>query len=225
VISVTEKPRSAPSDPAPADAGEYSGAARPERLGDARSRRSRAALRDALLRLIQHRPFDKITVREITGEAAVSYPTFFNQYATKEALFQDIARTEVSDYLQKGFRRDVDSPDWRPGEGICAYVDARRTLWRTLFTAGASEAMRSEFIRQGRALAGSRTSLGHDFPVDLISGVVASGTFEILAWWLDAGADCPIAKVADMLETLVIEPALGVPPGHFTRRKGGAGEA
>jgi AcrR family transcriptional regulator len=188
------------------------------RQDDPRSLRSRGLLRDALLRLIETRQFDKITLREITVEAGLSYPTFFNNYDSKEDLFRDITREEIGELLA-AFRSDIDSPDWRPGVGICTLVKEHRALWRTLFTAGASEVMRTEFIRRGRELVGNRTSLSHGFDYDLVSGVIASGIFEIVSWWLGQGDDYPADTAADMLETLVIEPALSRRPGHFTDRK------
>jgi AcrR family transcriptional regulator len=189
------------------------------RSDDPRSLRSRGLLKDALLKLIVDRPFDKITLRDISTEAGVSYPTIFNQYASKEALFQDIARAEIIDLLA-AFRDGLQLSVWRPGKGICAHISERRTLWRTLLTTGASEAMRSEFIRRGRDLAGDRRALGHGAPFDVVSGIIASGTFEIIAWWLVQDANHPVEHVADMLETLVIEPALDLPRGYFTRRAG-----
>ncbi len=194
------------------------------RQSDPRSLRSQDALRQSLLRLIEVQALDKITLRDIATEAGVSYPTFFNHYESKDDLFQDIARKEILELLTKGFQKDLGSPEWRPGEGICAYVSERRSLWRTLLTAGASEAMRSEFIRIGRDMANGRPSLGHGFPIDVVSGVVASGIFEIVSWWLGQGADHPMQATADMLETLVIEPALGLQAGFFAGGKGSQGK-
>lgn len=196
----------------------------PVRSSDPRSVRSRDALRAALLRLVETRLFEKITVREITAEAGVSYPTFFNNYGSKEELFQDIARTEIIDLLA-AFRHGRRAPDWRPGRGICAHIVARRSLWRTLLTTGASEAMRSEFIQRGRAIAGDRPTLKHGAPMDVVSGVIASGIFEIIAWWLAQEADFSAEAVAGMLESIVIEPALGLPPGYFTSRNAGQDSA
>lgn len=192
-------------------------ARRTHRLSDPRSQRSREALRGGLLRLIERQSFDKITLREITAEAGLSYPTFFNHYDDKEALFLDIARQEINTLLE-AFREGRTSPEWRPGKGVCSLIAERRNLWRTLLTAGASEAMRSEFIRRGRDLAKDEPKLGHGFPVDVVSGVIASGMFEIVAWWLSQDLEVPQAEVADMLETMVIEPALNVSPGFFTTR-------
>jgi AcrR family transcriptional regulator len=189
-----------------------------DRLGDPRSLRSRELLRAALLRLVENHLFEKITLRDITTEAGVSYPTFFNHYDSKEDLFQDIARSEIIDLLA-AFREGRLSSNWRPGVGMCAYIVARRSLWHTLLTAGASDAMRSEFIRHGRDLAGDRPALGHGAPMDVVSGVIASGAFEIISWWLAQDADYPVDRVSTMLETIVIEPALNLPKGFFTERE------
>ncbi|WP_159983730.1 MULTISPECIES: TetR/AcrR family transcriptional regulator [unclassified Novosphingobium] len=169
--------------------------------------------------MIDIRALDKITLRDIAAEAGVSYPTLFNQYDNKEDLFQDIARKEIRELLTKGFQKGLGTTEWRPGEGICGYINERRTLWRTLLTAGASEAMRSEFIRIGRDMATGRSSLGHGFPIDVVSGVIASGIFEIISWWLGQDADHTTELTAEMLETLVIEPALGLRPGYFKQQK------
>ena len=189
------------------------------RLSDARSLRSQEALRAALLRLIEAKPFVEISLRDIAAEAGVSYPTVFKHFASKEALFEDLAREEISDFFQQTLTDDARAPDWRPGEQMRLYVSERRGLWRTLLTAGAVEAMRSEFLRIGREKASARPVLPHGFPVDMVSGVVVSGLFEIIAWWLAQGEDGESADVATMLETLVLEPVLGVPPGFFTSRK------
>jgi AcrR family transcriptional regulator len=182
--------------------------------------RSQERLRNALLTLIEDNLFDRITLREITSAAGVSYPTFFNHYDSKESLFQDIARKEIADFLTKGFQNGVLSPEWRPGESICAYIMQRRALWRTLLTAGASEAMRSEFIRRGRDMPRTQPSFQVRFPIDAVSAVIASGVFEIIAWWLAQDAEYPAGQVADMLESLVIEPGLDLARGYFTGRKG-----
>jgi AcrR family transcriptional regulator len=168
--------------------------------------------------LVQRQHFSKITLRDISAEAGVSYPTVFNQYDSKEDLFQDIAREEISGLLA-AFRNDILAPNWRPGAGMCNFLAQRRDLWRTLLTAGASDVMRSEFIRRGRELAGDRPALNHGFPFDVISGVIASGAFEIISWWFAQDPDYPAQMISDMLETLVIEPGLGLPPGHFTSRR------
>ena len=68
---------------------------RMSRPNDARALRSQEALRNALLELVEDRPFDQVSIRDITNVAGVSYPVFFRRYASKEQLLEDIATEEV----------------------------------------------------------------------------------------------------------------------------------
>ncbi len=54
---------------------------------DARARRSRDALGDALIALMQEKPFDDITVQEVLDRAGVSRSTFYHHFRDKEDLF------------------------------------------------------------------------------------------------------------------------------------------
>ena len=54
---------------------------------DARARRSRDALGDALIALMQEKPFDDITVQEVLDQAGVSRSTFYHHFRDKEDLF------------------------------------------------------------------------------------------------------------------------------------------
>lgn len=174
-------------------------------LNDARSVRSQAALRQALLDLMETVPFDRITLRDIMAGAKVSAPTFYRHYTTKEDLLTDIAREEIESFMAMSFpapRADGRSP----GEGICAFVDARRQKWRVLLPHGALGILREEFIRQAQERARRGPRLNPRFPGEVMAAVVASGLFEIIAWWLHQPADYPQAEVAQMLEQLVINP-------------------
>ena len=50
---------------------------------DKRIRRTRDTLGDALVELIQEKPFDEITVQQILDRAGVGRSTFYEHYATK----------------------------------------------------------------------------------------------------------------------------------------------
>ena len=50
---------------------------------DKRIRRTRDTLGDALVDLIQEKPFDEITVQQILDRAGVGRSTFYEHYATK----------------------------------------------------------------------------------------------------------------------------------------------
>lgn len=174
------------------------------RIHDARAVRSRGALRQALLALIEEKELGEITIREITARAGVSYPVFFRQFSSTENLLMDVATEQVRNLL--GHTSDAFAPR---GEGsladMCAYVQAHRKLWTTLLTAGASATMRREFSRISEEIAASRPRTNPALPPDLVTELVTSAIFDILTWWLRQPADYPAANVVKLLEAFVIK--------------------
>jgi AcrR family transcriptional regulator len=58
---------------------------------DARVRRTRDALGDALVALMQEKPFDTITVQDVLDRAKVGRSTFYSHYSDKEDLLMSDA--------------------------------------------------------------------------------------------------------------------------------------
>ncbi len=171
---------------------------------DARAVRSGAALRKALFSLIDRKPLDQITVREITAEAGVHYATFFRHHATKEALLDSVAAEQI-DRLVTLTMPVLDSVD-RPAAVLALgrYVDEHRLLWTVLLTGGAAGAMREELLRIARGIAEERAPPDSWIPVDLAVNCAVSLIIETLAWWLaPAQAAVPIEQVAQMLDRLL----------------------
>lgn len=174
------------------------------RPNDPRALRSREALKDALLHLVEEYPFEQISIRDITSRAGVSYPVFFRRYETKEELLADIAAEEVQRLLQLTvpiFNAHMQAESLRV---FCRYVEDHRLLWTRLLTGGASLVMREEFKRISTEIAHQHERVNPWLPVDLAAPFVASGLFEILAWWLGQPADYPVENIIMMIDTLVI---------------------
>src|SRR6185437_10507723 len=70
-----------------------------EALHDPRAKRSSDALSSAFLRLLERKPLDQITIREIAAEAGVHRSTFFRHHPTKEALLDHIAANQIQDLV------------------------------------------------------------------------------------------------------------------------------
>ncbi|HWT51264.1 MAG TPA: helix-turn-helix domain-containing protein, partial [Caulobacter sp.] len=77
------------------DVAALADAARPDR----RRLRSRAALTEGLLSLLEETAFDQITVQEIVQRAGVGYATFFRHFADKQALLNSLAAEEIRGLL------------------------------------------------------------------------------------------------------------------------------
>lgn len=171
---------------------------------DQRAVKSREAMRQALLKLIETRPLEQIAIKEVTSEAGVSYPVFFRQFSSIEELLADLAAEEVRGLLtQTSPLFDAAAPSANLIE-LCHYVQQRRALWKSLLTAGAASAMRSEFTRIASEIGQKTPRANPWLPVELASAYVASGMFEILAWWLNQPEDYPLANVAKLIDALIV---------------------
>ena len=151
---------------------------------DARQLRSRKALTGAMLELLEEKPFDQVTIREISARAGTGYATFFRHYPTKEALLADIAAEEIADLLAMTTPLLYDVNSLESTKALCRNVAGQRKLWAALLTGGAASTVRAEFIRQARELARDAARPESWLPADL--GVVygTGGTIDLLAWWL-----------------------------------------
>lgn len=176
---------------------------------DARQIRSRKALASGLLALLEEKPFDQLTIREITARGGTGYATFFRHYPSKEALLSDVASEEISSLLKMATPILYGANSYESALALCGYVSQHRKLWFALLTGGAAGIVREEFIDQARELARKTTILVEWLPADL--GVVhgTGATIDILAWWLAQKEDYPPAKIAEILNRLVISPLVG----------------
>jgi AcrR family transcriptional regulator len=176
---------------------------------DARQVRSRNALTRALLELLEEKPFDQLTIREISARAGTGYATFFRHYATKEALLSDVASEEIADLLNRTLPILHDSNSYESTRALCRHVAEHRNLWAALLTGGAAGIVREEFIRQARKLPREFAEVKSWLPADL--GVVygTGGTIDLLAWWLSQEEEYSPEQIAGILNRLIIAPLVG----------------
>lgn len=181
---------------------------------DARQVRSRQALTSALLALLEIKPFDQLTIREISARAGTGYATFFRHYPTKEALLADVAAHEIEDLLGRTIPILYAANSYESTLEVCRHVHEHAMLWSALLTGGAAGIVREEFIRQALGLAKSAQSHHPWLPSDLGTIHGTGATIDILAWWLAQGGDKPAStrspeEVATILHRLVIAPLVG----------------
>lgn len=176
---------------------------------DARQVRSRAALQAAMLSLLEEKPFDQITIREITARAGTGYATFFRHYPGKEDLLGDVASAEIAGLLAMTVPVLLSSSSIESTRALCTCVAEHRALWTALLTGGAAAIVRAEFIRQARQLGEEVPGEVGWLPRDL--GVVhgTGGTFDVLAWWLSQEEYHAPEEIAAILDRLVIAPLVG----------------
>jgi AcrR family transcriptional regulator len=173
---------------------------------DARMRRTRDALHNALLVLLERKPLDQITIREIAAQAEIGYATFFRHHPTKDALLEDLATKQIERLVELTLPV-MEAVNTRAScLVLCGYVHEHRALWSALLTGGAAGVMREEFLRVSKRVAASGVRTCTWLPVEL--GVIhTSGAIvEILAWWLRQSDPMSVERVAEILDRLVLVP-------------------
>lgn len=177
---------------------------------DARQVKSRHALRTAMLSLLERKPLDEITIRDIAAESGVGYTTFFRHYPSKADLLNDIAADEIRNLIDLSMA-GANSADMRAGSLVlCDYVQQHRALWSTLLTGGAAGVMREEFLRISREVAAEHGEWSGWVPRELGTILAVTTIVEIIAWWLSQPEDAGYssAQMADMIYHLAIAPTL-----------------
>lgn len=177
---------------------------------DVRVVRTRHALQNALLALIERKPLEEVTIREIAAQAGVHYATFFRHHETKEALLNDIAADQIKCLVELTLPVVYSSDRHAVHVALCRYVDEHRNLWTTLLTGGAAGTLKAELIRLCKEPAADRLSGECDIPVELVVISTVSVVVEILAWWLaQAPGSITIERVAQILDRIVYSSAGG----------------
>lgn len=176
---------------------------------DARQVRSRKALRTAMLELTSERPFDEISVGEISRTAGVGYATFFRHYTDKAALFADAAEELISAMILRlaPLIRAADSRS--TALTLCRFVEDRRPLCVALLVGGARNAVREEILSRAiRQVDMSETAKGSWLPESLGPIYLVTSVLTIIGWWLEQGRDRSAEEMSVIIDQLVLTPAL-----------------
>ncbi|MFE6646544.1 TetR/AcrR family transcriptional regulator [Nocardioides sp. NPDC057772] len=178
---------------------------------DRRSRRTRGALRDALVSLVLERGYAAVTVEDIVAAADVGRATFYTHFKDKEALYDHVVSSALQELKERladvlgpndagftgqpvaeVFRHASERPDtYRmilrgegDGRGLRAFEDAWSTTAHETFSARAkANGVRPRVDLQvlARAWVGEQIA--------------------VLLWWLDAPEPRPATD--QVVETLV----------------------
>jgi len=170
--------------------------------------RTRPILCGALLSLLEERPFEQLTVREITAKADIGYATFFRHYPDKEALLNDLAASQISDLLAMTLPILNNADTRGSARTLCAYVWEHRKLWSALLTGGAASTLKDEFVRQAQQIAEAQPNPDAWLPNDLSIVFYVTGTVEILTWWLKQKDPPSVDRMGEVIDSLIVGPSM-----------------
>jgi AcrR family transcriptional regulator len=154
---------------------------------DRRVRRTRSALRDALVQLIVERGWDGFSVQDLCDRADVGRSTFYLHFADKEEVltgaFSDLGRELRAQLARAGASRPLGF-----SRGLLDHAQAHLRVFRALagrraahIVQGKMRALVAELVREdvaARLPAGARREAATAF--------LAGALFELLIWSLEA---------------------------------------
>ena len=175
--------------------------------------RTRAALTDALLALLEERSQEHITIRDITTRAQVGYATFFRNYPDKEALLHDLAADEINRLLTMTLPLFFGVDSESSCRALCAYVWEHRKLWTGLLTGGAAPTLKQEYLNQALRLLDEPDQSKSWLPGDLAVTFAVTAIIEILAWWLKQEHPLAVKDMAETLNRLAVQPIMSIDRG------------
>lgn len=176
---------------------------------DARVRRTRDALGDALVSLMQEKPFDTITVQDVLDRAKVGRSTFYSHYSDKDdLLMSDAEEFFESVAMMLSVRGDTSDRVFPVREFFGHIIEAKKFV-DALASAGKfndnMELARGLFARGiERRLA--ELPKGQGIPENerpAIAFAHAGALLALLTWWVDRGMKQPPAEMDELFHRLV----------------------
>jgi len=176
---------------------------------DARVRRTRDALGDALIALMQEKPFDTIKVQDVLDRAQVSRSTFYAHYSDKDDLLMSDAEEFFEAMSMALSAHDDKSDRVFPVQEFFTHLADVQPFYKALVKSGRAQAnmelARGHFARgierrlselpRGRSiLAGERSAIAFTHAGALLS---------LLTWWLDRGMREPPAHMDELFHRMV----------------------
>jgi AcrR family transcriptional regulator len=181
----------------------------PEPRLDPRARRTRDRLGDALVELVQEKPFDSITVQDVLDRAGVSRSTFYVHYRDKHDLFlSDV--DEFLDMAANMLTQAGDRSDRVAGvREFFAHVGSNRPLYSALVTAGRiadfMELAQGHFARgiERRLAASPRAAAAAPETRALMAHGFAAAMLSMLTWWMERGSATSPEQVDALFHDMV----------------------
>lgn len=196
---------------------------------DRRIRRSRAALRAAMIGMVSDVPYERITVADVLNRADVSRATFYAHYADKEALFGDAFEHLVDELLVRTHQAAARATTDLTGEGVRVLFDharEHRDVYLAIFNGAGSGAPRRHYIKAVTDLFTELVTVGLEatgstprMPVAAISRCWVGEQIALTTWWLEESPELDVDTVTRMRMNLMTQGltwAVGLEPGQLT---------
>ena len=176
---------------------------------DARVRRTRDALGDALVALMQEKPFETITVQDVLDRARVGRSTFYSHYSDKD----DLLMSDADDFYERvsmGLSAMGDKSDRVfPVKEFFSHLEEAKRFVNALSHSGKMqenlELARAHFARgierRLAELPRGRSIPESDRPA--VAFAHAGALLSLMTWWIDRGMRQSPAEMDELFHRTV----------------------
>lgn len=192
---------------------------------DRRVRRSRRAMRSALVELTLEKGFGAVTIDEIATRADVARATFYAHYSDKEELLIDVVRDLTADrerLLPAVEQAESEGFTGLPVRYIFEHAEQQRAVYQVILRGeGDGRALREfvaltsarvERVFQDRA---EQAGVTPRVPVDVLAQAWTGELVGVLSWWVDTDTGYDAAEITGYVRDLSAHGrvwASGLPP-------------
>src|SRR5882672_5778426 len=176
---------------------------------DRRAHRTRDALGDALMELMQERPFKSITVQDVLDRAEVGRSTFYTHYRDKDDLFL----SDVEDFWEMISsileRNGEDSNRVAPVRELFSHVAEVKVFREALVASGkvhdVMELGQGQFARSIEQRLLKLNAVQGIAPGQFAASAhaLAGALFSSLNWWVERGMPVSATEMDDAFHRLV----------------------
>ena len=154
---------------------------------DRRSQRTRQALSEALVQLIQEKDYSTITVSDIIERANVGRSTFYAHYTDKDDLLRD-QMDRVIEFLSQASPDSQEFP-YFPSLGFLQHVGGDHYELYTALVWGPGMDLITKHLQKSlsqRVEQGLQTN-GQDYqvPLPILANFITGSFLNLLKWWLE----------------------------------------
>lgn len=174
---------------------------------------TKEAIKLAFISLLNEKPYDDISVREISQRAKIGFKTYYRHYPDKIKLIQAImaAFTEqLPEHLEPPLTLEANLKNVRT---FLELIEANANMVRAIGRTPLRDTLVQPVIQFAFAegLNVQVAALGGDRPKDqkrreLVSHHFVQSQFALFLWWLEDDMSISIDEMAEMISELIIKP-------------------
>lgn len=175
---------------------------------DRRTQRTDKMLREALIELIQTKPYDAITIRDILERANIGRSTFYAHYFDKEDLLAAVLQDLLHGLGQQLAQKQQNDGALFPSLPFFRHVQERHDLYEALACGRGLETveknLRVYLIQQIQGQLEAQTPVGirPEISPNLLATFVANTFLTVLRWWLDKKMPYTAERVEEIFREL-----------------------